>query len=195
MPLLSTLQVTVMSQEAIINCMEEMTAAERLEMSQKSDRCRDIMDGIDFLKGRIETEVLITPTREEVSNMTDLQLVNLMSKMPRSQKQDMAAVPRCRRILNTVRRLNRWITSENLDELAQDCCWFDGGLATEASLKQQVCRVCGRSSYALLMGDGVPSNSGIDAAKERLSAHMRADHPETWRLISYNLNSNKLPFI
>ena len=194
MPLLTSYQVNVMSQEAIINRMEEMTETERSQMCEKSDRCRDIREAIDFLKGSIEIEILTPPTRAEVSNMTDLQLVNLMSKMSRKLKEDMSAVPRCRRILNSVRHLNRWITVENLEELAQDN-WFDGGLGDEDSLKEQMCRVCGRTSYALLQGTGVATNSGITAAQERLKDHMRDEHPETWRMISYNLMSNKLPYV
>ena len=193
MPLLTTYQIDVMSQEAIINRMEEMTETERSQMCQKSDRCRDIWEAIDFLNGSIEPDIVIFPTRAQVSTMTDLELVNVMSKMSRAQKVDMSAVPRCKRLLNSVRRLNRWITSENLEQLAQDC-WFDGGLGSEDSLKAQMCRVCGRTSYALLQGTGVASNSGITAAKERLKDHMRDEHPVTWRMISFNLDSNKLPY-
>ena len=88
-------------------------------MCQKSDRCRDIWEAIDFLNGSIEPDIVIFPTRAQVSTMTDLELVNVMSKMSRAQKVDMSAVPRCKRLLNSVRRLNRWITSENLEQLAQ----------------------------------------------------------------------------
>ena len=96
--------------------------------------------------------------------------------------------------MNSVDNLNRWVTEDNLDELG-GFMWFDGGMASEESLKRQMCRVCNATFFAYLQDNGVSLSSHMAGAYWNLRTHMESQHPEMWRLMSFDLNSNKLPYI
>ena len=127
--------------------------------------------------------------------MNDFEVINILARMCRFQRQEMASRSRrCKDLLNTVTFLHQWITSGNFDELSM-FLWWDGGMATYESIKHQLCRCCYRRFFAPLQEDGHARMGDIAAARWDLRQHMASDHGATWDFMNRDMMSNSKPFL
>ena len=99
--------------------------------------------------------------------------------------------------MNSVNRLNRWLTKDNFEDICQ-MYWADGGLATEKTLQEGLCRICYKNFYAPFQpfGDeGRSLSQEMAAAVWDCKMHMSNEHPEVWELMGKTLHTNRKPFI